>query len=65
MHLSQRALGSAKHCLKAHGVQMKQLAVGLDRGIARSNSALAAGAATIGQAAHGQSVKNTAGMLVI
>ena len=55
VHLGRRALGSADHFLRTYGPGMKQLAQGLAPVIARSNPALAAGIATVGEAASGYS----------
>ena len=51
----RKALGSADHFLRTYGPSMEQLAMGLAPAIARSNPALAAGIATVGQAADGYS----------
>ena len=59
IHLGRRALGSADHFLTVHGPGMKQLAMGIAPAIARSNPALAAGIATVGQAADGYSQLRT------
>ena len=59
MHLGHRALGSVDHFLRAYGPGMKQLAMGIAPAIARSNPALAAGIATVGQAADGYSQLRT------
>ena len=59
MHLGRRALGSADHFLRTYGPGMKQLAMGIAPAIARSNPALAAGIATVGQAADGYSQLRT------
>ena len=59
VHLGRRALGSADHFLRTYGPAMKQLAVGIVPVIARSNPALAAGIATVGQAADGYSQLRT------
>ena len=55
IHLGRRALGGADHFLRTYGPGMKQIAMGLAPAIARSNPALAAGIATVGQAADGYS----------
>ena len=55
VHLGRNALGSADHFLRTYGPSMKQLAMGIAPAIARSNPALAAGIATVGEAASGYS----------
>ena len=57
VHLGRKMLGGADHFLRAHGPRMKQLAMGIAP--ARSNPALAAGIATVGQAADGYSQLRT------
>ena len=59
IHLGRRALGGADHFLRAYGPSMKQLAMGIAPAIARSNPALAAGIATVGNAADGYSQLRT------
>ena len=59
MHLGRRALCGVDHFLRAYGPSMKQLAMGIAAAIARSNPALAAGIATVGQAADGYSQLRT------
>ena len=59
IHLGRRALGGADHFLRTYGPGMKQLAMGIAPAIARSNPALAAGIATVGQAADGYSQLRT------
>ena len=59
MHLGRRALGGADHFLRTYGPGMKQLAMGIAPAIARSNPALAAGVAAVGQAADGYSQLRT------
>ena len=59
MHLGRRALGGVDHFLRAYGPGMKQIAMGLAPAIARSNPALAAGIATVGNAADGYSQLRT------
>ena len=59
MHLGRKMLGGADHFLRTHGPSMKQLAMGIAPAIARSNPALAAGIATVGQAADGYSQLRT------
>jgi hypothetical protein len=59
IHLGRRALGGADHFLRTDGPGMKQLALGIAPAIARSNPALAAGIATVGQAADGYSQLRT------
>ena len=53
VQLGRRALGSADHFLRTYGPGMKKLAMGIAPAIARSNPALAAGIATVGEAASG------------
>ena len=59
VHLGRRALGGVDHFLRTYGPSMKQLAVGIAPAIARSNPALAAGIAAVGQAADGSSQLRT------
>ena len=59
MHLGRKALGSADHFLRTYGPGMKQLATGPAPIIGRNNPALAAGIATVGQAADGYSQLRT------
>ena len=59
IHLGRRALGGADHFLRTYGPGMKQLAMGIAPALARSNPALAAGVATLGQAADGYSQLRT------
>ena len=59
VHLGRRALGTADYFLKTYGPGMKQLAMGIAPAIARSSPALAAGIATVGQAADGYSQLRT------
>ena len=59
IHLGRRDLGSADHFLRTYGPGMKQLAMGIAPAIARSNPALAAVTATVGQAADGYSQLRT------
>ena len=59
VHLGRRALGTADHFLRTYGPGMKQLAMGIAPAVARSNPALAAGIATVRQAADGYSQLRT------
>ena len=59
IHLGRRALGGADHFLRTYGPGMKKIAMGIAPAIARSNPALAAGIATVGQAADGHSQLRT------
>jgi hypothetical protein len=55
VHLGRKMLGGADHFLRAYGPSLKQLAMGIAPAVARSNPALAAGIASVGQAAGGYS----------
>ena len=59
VHLGRRTLSGADHFLRAYEPSMKQLAMGIAPAIARSNPALAAGIASVGQAADGYSQLRT------
>ena len=59
VHLGRRASVTADHFLRTYGPSMKQLAMGIAPAIARSNPALAAGIASVGQAADGYSQLRT------
>ena len=59
VHLGRKMLGGADHFLRTYGPGMKQIAMGLAPALARSNRALAAGIATVGQAADGYSQLRT------
>ena len=59
VHLGRRALGTGDHFLRTFGPGMKQLAMGIVSAIARSNPAVAAGIALVGQAADGYSQLRT------
>ena len=55
VHLGRKMLGGADHFLRTYGPGMKQLAMGIAPAIAKSNPALAAGIASVGQSAGGYS----------
>ena len=59
VHLGRKMLGGADHFLRTYGPGMKQLAQGIAPMVAQSNPALAAGIATVGQAADGYSQLRT------
>ena len=59
VHLGRKMLGGADHFLRTYGPGMKQLAMGIAPAIARSNPVLAAGIASVGQAADGYSQLRT------
>ena len=59
VHLGRKMLGGADHFLRTYGPGMKQLALQIAPALAHSNPALAAGIATVGQAADGYSQLRT------